>query len=231
MPPTNAIPFLGESCALAAAFCWSIATIMFRRSGEKVAPLALNLYKNVLALLLFGVTLVLARCWPTGPVSNQDRLLLLVSGGIGIGLSDVLFFITLNRVGAGLQAIITTSYSPSIIALSVIFLHERLTTVQCTGIALILTAVGIVAYDRSGHGHVARRTMTSGVVCGLLATATQAVSIVMIKRLLEQTPLVWANAWRLIGGVSVSALLFVLLPTRRRDLRPLQAPRNWLALA
>lgn len=231
MPLATTVPFFGEGCALAAAICWSIATILFRRSGETIAPLALNLYKNILALLLFAATLLLARCWPSGPVSNADRVLLLVSGGIGIGLSDVLFFMTLNRVGAGLQAIITTSYSPSIIVLSVLFLHERLTLVQGLGIALILAAVGIVAYDRSGHAHVERKTMLSGVIFGLLATATQAVSIVMVKRLLERSPLVWANSWRLIGGVLVSALLFLLLPTKRVDLRPLRSPRNWLALA
>ena len=42
----------------------------------------------------------------------------------------------LNRVGAGLQAIVNTSYSPIIITLSVIFLGERLGAVQAIGAGL-----------------------------------------------------------------------------------------------
>ena len=224
------VPFLGEACALLAAVCWSYATILFRRSGRTVPPLALNLFKNLLALVLFVVTLFVLRTWPEGPISNNDRVLLLVSGAIGIGVSDVLFFMTLNRVGAGLQAIITTSYSPSIILLSVLFLHERLSAGQVGGVLLILLAVSVVAYTRSADDGLHRRTLARGVIFGLLSTATQAVSIVMVKPLLSRSPLLWANSWRLVGGVIASAAIFALLPARRQELSTIRNPAGWWVL-
>lgn len=224
------VPFVGEICALLAAVCWSYATILFRRSGRSVPPLALNLFKNVLALLLFSATLFALRTWPNEPISGSDRWLLLLSGAIGIGVSDVLYFMTLNRVGAGLQAIITTSYSPSIIFLSVIFLHESLSRGQMAGVLLILLAVSIVAYARNPDDGLQRRTLARGVVFGLLSTATQAVAIVMVKPLLSRTPLLWANSWRLLGGVAASLLIFALLPARRKELTTVRNPAGWRTL-
>ncbi len=40
----GAIP--GEVWALLAALIWSVAVILFKRTGEEVPPLALNLFKN-----------------------------------------------------------------------------------------------------------------------------------------------------------------------------------------
>ncbi|MCH7994212.1 MAG: EamA family transporter, partial [Planctomycetes bacterium] len=47
----------GEICALAAAITWATALVLFKRSGERVPPLPLNLFKNVTALILLVVTL------------------------------------------------------------------------------------------------------------------------------------------------------------------------------
>ena len=43
---------LGEFYALAAAFAWSIAVILFRQSGQQLGPFALNLFKNLLLFTL-----------------------------------------------------------------------------------------------------------------------------------------------------------------------------------
>ena len=51
-------PLLGAAFALMAAFSWAFAVILFKRCGEKVSPLALNLFKNVAALVLLTLTLV-----------------------------------------------------------------------------------------------------------------------------------------------------------------------------
>ncbi|MBK8229149.1 MAG: DMT family transporter [Candidatus Eisenbacteria bacterium] len=231
MSGAPSLPFLGEACALLAAICWSYATILFRRAGETVPPLALNLSKNSLTLVLFVASVLITQAFPQVPPSARDRWMLLLSGAIGIGLSDAFYFMTLNRVGAGLQAIITTSYSPSIIALSILFLGERLSLPQSLGVTLILGAVLAVLYTRGDPHGLSPRTLARGVLFGLLATSTQAVSIVMIKPLLEVSPLFWANSWRLLGGLVVSILLYVVLPARRGDLAALRSKRLWVAIA
>lgn len=246
------IPYLGELAALAAALAWSVAIILFRQVGERVPPVALNLFKNLFALILFVLTSLALGDGLLRAAPMRDYWLLLASGVIGIGVCDQLFFMSLNRVGAGLNAIITTSYSPSVILVSFIFLGERLGPVQLLGVALIVGAVLLVAWkeetDRSvakgrppsspspppspssapsSRPPLARRTLLVGVVCGVLAMATQAVSIVMVKRLLETSPLFWANSWRLLGGIATSVAIIVLVRSQRVHARAALVPANW----
>lgn len=221
------IPYIGELFALAAPLCWSFAVILFRVTGLSVPPLALNLFKNLLALVLFGATLLLLGSHPDHAVAGRDIWLLIVSGAIGIGISDTLFFMTLNRVGAGLQAIINTFYSPSIILMSVLFLGERLTPWQFVGVALILAAVLAVSRMRGPKGQHDARTLALGITFGVLASLTQAVSIVMIKPMLEDSPLIWANSWRLVGGVGMSLVLFPLLPRWKQAMGAMKKWSVW----
>lgn len=209
-------PHLGEILAVTSAVFWAGAVILFRVSGQKVAPLGLNLFKTVLGLILFLITLAalgqpIVRSAPAG-----EYLLLLGSGLLGIAISDTLFFYSLNRLGAGPSSIVATLYSPFIIGLSLVFLGERLTGRQVVGVCSILTAVLIIAYHKEGR-RVSVGSALSGVVLGVLAQATTAVGIVMIKPMLNHTPVVWATALRLAGAVPVLAL-FVLFHRRRSSI-------------
>ncbi len=210
------VPHLGEILAVASAVFWAGAIILFRVSGQKVAPLGLNLFKTVLGLALFLITLAIlgqpiVRSAPLG-----DYLLLLGSGLLGIALSDTLFFYSLNLLGAAPSSIVATLYSPFIIGLSLAFLGERLTGRQVVGVCFILAAVLIIAYHREER-RVTVGSAVSGVVLGVLAQATTAVGIVMIKPMLGHTPVVWATALRLAGAVPVLAL-FLLFHRQRRSI-------------
>ena len=222
---------LGKTLALLAPVAWSFAIILFRVTGLKVPPLALNLFKSVLALVLFTLTVLVLGGDFRGGASGQQIHLLLWSGIIGIAIADTLFFMCLNRVGAGLQAIVNTSYSPIIITLSVIFLGERLGSLQALGAGLIVSAVLVVAWvrrDRRVRPGVPHRT--SGILFGLGGDFTQGVAIVMIKPLLDDVGLVEATWWRLLGGLVVSAAMIWLLPGQAATLRTLRDRSAWPAM-
>lgn len=221
------VPYIGEIFALAAPICWSFAIILFRKTGETVPALALNLFKNALAMVLFFATLRILGRAPDGPVPMRDYVLLVASGALGIGLADTFFFMTLNRVGAALHSIITTSYSPSIILLSFFFLGERLNIIQVLGVLFILNAVLSVGWMGGPKSELSKRTLAAGIAFGILGTTTQGVSIVMIKPLLNEYPILWANCWRLLGGLVTSAFLLPLVPGRRRALATLRNPKVW----
>jgi len=227
------IPYFGEALALASPLVWSFAIILFRKTGERVPPVAFNLFKMTAAFLLIGTTWVvmLAIAPPEAtrhPHDARTIAILLGSGVLGIGITDTLFLMGLNRIGAGLSAIVTMSYSPSIIGLSVLFLGERLTAVQAAGVTAILTAVLLVSSLRGPKHGLERRTVVTGTVFGVLAMITQAISVVMIKTLLAEAPIVWANTWRLVGGIGSVLLLVPFLPTEhRRGLSTLRVRRNW----
>lgn len=225
-------PALGQAFALAAPLCWSIAVILFRLSGRSVPPLALNLFKNVLALALFTLTMiVLGTPFLRPQASGGDVTLLLISGAIGIGVSDTLFFMCLNRVGAGLQAIVNTSYSPIIILLSVAFLGERLNPTQIGGAALIVGAVLAVTWVRGDRRAAARvPERLKGILLGIGATTTQGVSIVMVKPLLEESPVLWVTWWRLLGGLVLGGLILLATKEQRQSVRFLTQPRAWAVM-
>jgi drug/metabolite transporter (DMT)-like permease len=192
---------------------WAFAVILFKKSGESVHPIGLNLFKDLFALVLFLPTMWLfgETLWRDAPA--WEYALLLASGALGIGLGDTFFFKSLNLLGAGLTAIVDCLYSPFIIGLSLLFLGERLSVLQGIGAALVVAAV-LAASLQWGVGLISRRDLALGILYGVLGLATMAVGIVMIKPLLERSPLLWATEVRVAGGAA--ALAVILLFHRRR---------------
>ena len=192
---------------------WAFAVILFKKSGESVHPIGLNLFKDLFALVLFLPTMWLfgETLWRDAPAA--EYALLLASGALGIGLGDTFFFKSLNLLGAGLTAIVDCLYSPFIIGLSLLFLGERLSVLQGIGAALVVAAV-LAASLQWGKGLLSRRDLAWGITYGVLGLATMAVGIVMIKPLLERSPLLWATEVRVAGGAA--ALAVILLFHRRR---------------
>ena len=200
--------------------------VLFKKSGETVHPIALNLFKNTLAVLLFLPTM-----WVFGEplirqVPGSEYLLFLASGVIGLGIGDTLFFKSLNRIGAGLSAIVASMYSPFIITLSVIWLKERLTLLQVVGALMIISAV--LSTARLKHREkISRPDLLWGILWGVLATAATAVGIVMIKPALEQTSLLWAVEVRLLAGLVSLAIVALFHPLGRKMFSPIFSKRGW----
>ncbi len=231
MPAAGSIPHLGEYLALASAVVWAIAVILFRISGKTVSPFALNLFKNAVALVLFLPLLLLLGkpLLPAAPA--EDYALLLGSGLLGIAISDTLFFMALNLLGASLIAIVDCVYSPFIIVLSYFFLGERLNPWQFSGVLLIAAAIAVMAWKGAReNGHLPRRDLFRGIVLGVLAMLTVAVGIVMIKPMLAHTDVIWATAMRLAGGIGGLMIFLPFLRNRRKVLAPLFDFKKWKVL-
>lgn len=221
----SAIPYAGEAFALLTAVIWAFAVILFKKSGETVHPIALNLFKNVLAVILFIPTLAIMGEALIRPVPVSDYLLMLASGAIGIGIADTIFFKSLNILGAGLSAIVDCLYSPFMIIASMLWLNETLNGWQLIGAFLIISAVFTATRERNVSS-ITRWNLASGVFLGALGMALMAVGLVMIKRLLNESPLLWATEVRLIGGSVSVALILLLFPSRKRILNSLLKTSN-----
>ncbi len=208
------VPHIGEILSLAAAALWALSLVLFRRSGERVHPIALNAFKDVLALVLFVPVIVLTGESLWRPAPARDVALLLASGVIGIAVADTLLFYALNMLGAGAYALVSALYSPIIIALSFAFLGERLTAWQLVGAALIVAAVLEVAFGDAGV-HLPPRRRALAILFGVLDVTSMGVGVVIVKPVLDVSPLFWAAEVRLVGGVAGLALLLALHPRRR----------------
>ena len=218
--------YMGEVLALVTAVTWALAVIFFKRSGEAVRPVGLNLFKNVLALVLFLPTFYLfgERLFLAAPLN--DYLLLLASGALGIGIADTLFFKSLNLLGAGRTAIVDCLYSPFIIGLSLVWLGERLTVLQIVGAVMIISAVLAITREHAANP-ADRGAAIWGVALGAASMACTAVGIVMIKPLLNDAPLLWVTETRLAGGVVMLLLTLLVRRDRMAILRSIAAPQRW----
>lgn len=209
-----------------AAVVWALAIIFFKKSGESVHPIGLNLFKNTVALVLFIPTLYLWDETLFRQAPARDYLLLILSGAIGIGVADTLFFKSLNILGAGLSAIVDCLYSPFVIFLSIIFLGEKLTVYQIAGSLLIISAVLAITRVKTGPALTSNQ-LVRGICYGALAMALMAAGIVIAKPILNRSPLLWVIQIRIIGGAVILSLLLPFYTQSRSILTSLWDRKKW----
>ncbi|MFH2000166.1 MAG: DMT family transporter [Planctomycetota bacterium] len=220
--------FLGGVFALAAAFVWAFAVICFKRSGEKLAPLGLNLFKNTIALILLSFTLLFMgesfETLKTFPA--RDFWILALSGFLGITVADTLFFYSLDLVGVSIVSIVDTLYSPFILLFSWLILMEAMTPLQYLGAAMIFCAVLLTTRLKPPIGR-SRRQLLAGIAIGVIDMAVMGIGIVIAKPVLEVFPVVWATTIRLAAGTAALLPVILLLPQRRALFAVFKPSASW----
>ncbi len=219
----------GELYSLSCAFIWAIAVILFRVSGERTEPVALNLFKNAVGLLLFVVTLPLigVSFLPEG-TSTADIVALTISGVVGIGIADSLFFASLNRLGAGNTAIVDSLYSPFVILCAFVYLHEPIGAKVLAAMALMTAAILVGTWEPSlPKGSEDRKRVTAGVLLGVLGLFLMAIGLVIVKPVLEHADAWWVATMRLVAGTAFLAIQGFLPRHRAGVLAILRPSRAW----
>jgi drug/metabolite transporter (DMT)-like permease len=209
---------IGEICSLAAALNWAFALVLLKRSGEHIEPLALNLFKNSICIVLLGVTLLLqgdglATLRQQDPA---DIAILIISGFLGITLADTLLLHSLNRIGVGILSVVDCCYSPFVMFTSALMLSEDLTAAHYIGGGLIVGGVLTSTRHNPPPGRTRGQLILLGIVLGVLAIAVLAVGIVMAKPVLAGFPLVWAATIRLSTGTVCIAAVALASPNRKQ---------------
>ena len=209
---------LGQTCALLAAILWALAMVLFKRSGEKVPPLALNLFKNTIGLVLLAITLLVmgGGFEPLRAFPREDTYILLLSGFLGVALADTVFFYALNMIGVGIISIVDCLYSPIIILLAFLILSEKLTWIHYAGAVFILAGVLISSRHPPPPGKT-RGQLLVGMLLAVCALVLMGVGIVIAKPILElmDYPLIWATTLRMLTGTLPLALFAIASPDRK----------------
>jgi drug/metabolite transporter (DMT)-like permease len=217
---------MGEFFALTTAVVWAVAVILFKKSGESVSPFALNFFRVTVSSVLFVVTLLVLDIPFITDAPLTDYIILFLSGTIAIAISDTLFHLGLNIVGAGITAIVDCLYSPFIVLTAFIMLKERFGFLQICGMVLIISGVLIAARHKPPEG-VSRRRLALGILWGVLAMATLAVGIVIAKPVLNRSPVLWATAWRQFGCLISMLPVALISPRRRAIFSTFKPARTW----
>lgn len=210
------------SCALV----WALAVILFRKSGETVPPLALNLFRVTVSSLLFLVTLLITGQPLLGQGPWQDYALLILSGVIAIALSDTLFHMCLNRVGAGINAIIDLLYSSFILLFAYLLLGETLLPIQIVGMVMVVSGILVATRVEPPRG-LTRRTLVYGILLGVGAMSSLAFGIVLAKPVLEQYGIIWATSVRQLGSLMVLLPVAAMHPRRSEMFGVFRPHASW----
>jgi drug/metabolite transporter (DMT)-like permease len=215
------LDLLGKIMALLCAVVWAAAVILFKLAGDKIRPLALNLYKTALTvLLLLPILLLLGIPLVPAAVPGRHWLAIMASGILGIAVSDTLFFACLNRIGAGMTAIVDALYAPFVMTATWLVLFQKPSLEQIGGALLVIAAVLTIAFRKSGSPLPTRRIM-SGIFFGVAAMAVMAVSIVLMQPVLSGVSVFWVTGLRMASALVVLLGLFAWQKERRLLLAPL----------
>lgn len=220
----------GAVAALGAAFCWTLASSLWRRLPTSLGPAELNLLKNLLALGLLAPLLLwqLSRTGAPG-LSPQTLGVLLASGALGIAAGDSLYFAALRRIGTRRTLTIDAGGPAVTAAAGAVWLAEVPRSSQWLGIALISLAVLLAGLQRPSGASAPRRQLL-GVVQALAAVACGVGGALLARAVLREdglSPLLAAGL-RLVGGsLALLPLLPPLLGRMVQPPRPLPAPCRW----
>ncbi len=220
-------PFAGEICALLAPLCWSVAVVLFKRS-DAASPMALNLFKNTVAILLLTVTLFAFGIGIPEDRSAWDWARLALSGVLGLSVGDTLIFAALQRVGAGRFALIDTTYAPVIVACSMIFLHEPAGPGFVVGAILVVIGVTVASVEpKSLKVEGDEPFPWAGVLLGFLGIVAMALGVILSKPVLEASSLVEVTWSRMVAGVAGQAVWLTVRGGWRGTLPVFRPSRLW----
>ncbi|MSP92332.1 MAG: EamA family transporter [Myxococcales bacterium] len=198
-------PGAGEAMAIACAACWATSVVLFRRVGT-IDPRALNVLKNLVAIVLLLITLALMGQGLDRGRSDADWARLVGSALLGIALGDTLFLAGLQRIGGSVAAVVDCAYSPTVVLLSVLVLGEPLRGSLLAGGALVVCGLGVVSWpERATTLPPSARVDFGGVLLALAGVVATAIGVVMAKPALERSDLVEATTVRLV--VALACLL------------------------
>lgn len=207
--------YAGEIYSLGAAMVWAVAVILFRKSGYTTSPFSLNLFRVGASGLCLSALLILTSGFHEPGTELRDLLILALSGVVGIALSDTLFHRSLNVVGAGINAIVDTLYSPFVAIFAFALLGERLRTPQILGMFLVISGVIMTSRGSAPEG-TSPRELSIGILYGIAAMATLALGIVIAKPVLEHHSVLWASAVRQISSFIAMTPIALALKDRRK---------------
>lgn len=212
--------YLGELAALGAATCWGIGSLLFGYAAVRVGAIAVNSIRVPLAAALFLIATLLSSgtIIPDG-VTGTQILWLVASGLVGIVVGDTAFYKSITILGPRKTSLLTAASPVFATSISWIILGQHLGLVALSGVVLTLGGVVWVVRERAVVGGAAANggSRRLGVILGLVAALSQAVSLVLAKLGLADTmPPMNASFIRMAAGIP-GIWLIVLLQGRARE--------------
>ena len=213
---------IGIAAALASAASWAFATVVFDRLSKVIPYAGITFLKGTFSIVLIAVLALFMG--GLVEVNLRDVVVLALSGIIGIGIGDTLFFRSLRDLGAKVQVLYFMLGQIVTMLLSFLVLGDVLPLGQYVGAMVLLVGIIIVTWGKQ-EDHPNKR---SGIIIGFLSILCFSVSTIMIKMSIGEMDVVTATFYRMVFGTL--SVLFVGVSAGRISawVRPL---RDWRTLS
>ena len=231
--------YYGISFAILASILWSITVTLIKPITNNISPFLINPIKNSIGFLLFSILFIIMNIpfW-YNHLSNDQYIIILISGSLGMVLGDTIFIYALNKIGANRVAIVD-AFSPVVIySYSLLLLpHQSLVFVQIIGFIVTITGLLILTYEKD-YEDIDYQVKRSGILLVLLAMACTGFGVVYLKTVLidinKETYDIklnlWVTAFRLLPGVILSWVIFLFQKNKTKLLLPLKKKNNMIPL-
>ncbi len=220
---------LGGIAALGSALLWAISAILFKKIGNNMQPIAMNFTKGIVAILCLTVLII-----PSDLLSldKTSLMMLAISGIIGISLGDTFYFATLVRMGPRITLLIGTLIPVCVAIISVLFLHEKITSIAWIGITLTIAGVATVLWEQSPHTE-APKHIGRGVIFALIFILANALGIILTKLGVANIPTLEATLIRESAAVMGLAVWGAMSHSLLKWVKPLKNLQllGWLTFA
>ena len=193
---------LGDFYAILTALCWSCGVIFFEIAGRVLNSLQISLLKNIVGVLGF-ISFIILQGDPFPDFIEQEYLILIISGIIGVAIGDIFFLASLRRIGSSLSAIVSTGYTISIFILAFLMFGEVISFISYLGGVLVILGVVIGTIDRDLER--TPKEILYGVSFGLLANLCTAYSVLLLRPIMDVHPVVPIALVRFSIGMIISA--------------------------
>ena len=209
----------GDIFAILTALFWSSGVILFQVSGRILSSLQISLLKNIIGVIGFiGFLAVQGVVFPS--FTHHELWILIISGILGVAVGDLFFLASLRRLGAGLNAIVSTAYSPTIFLLAFFMFGEVISLQAYFGGILVIA--GIIIGTLELPKNRSRENIAWGVLYGFTAQALTAFSVLLLKPIMEVHPVVPIALVRFSTGAVLSICFLVFakgLPALRATIK------------
>ena len=197
---------MGDIYALLTAVCWSFAVIFFDLSSNRLTPLQINIVKNSFGVIGFIITILFLSI-PYPEFSNSDIFILMISGLVGVGIADLFFLESLKKIGSSLSAVVATIYAPSVFIIAYIIFNEKITFNSLVGSILVLFGIIISTYNSPKASNSSY--LFKGIIYGVLANILTAVSVLSVKPIMVDNPILYVALIRFSVGL-ISTMFFMI---------------------
>ena len=127
---------------------------------------------------------------------------------MGVTIADVLFLESLKRMGSSISGLVSTIYTPSIFILAFILFNETIAVQSYLGGFIVISGIAITVYKVPKN--ITRKNLYIGICLGILAQIFTAYSVLTVKPILVEHPILYVALYRFSVGLVGSIIICII---------------------